>query len=146
MNPTLVYLAQTDTTVGFLSQDSKRLKNIKNRDSNKEFIISVNSFRALKTFARVPCKYKKFIRKAKKTTIVYPNNRALRVVKSQKHLNFLNKITWAYTTSSNPSGAHFDEKFATQKADILIYDKYGYDEKTPSKIIKCGKISKRRLR
>jgi tRNA A37 threonylcarbamoyladenosine synthetase subunit TsaC/SUA5/YrdC len=146
MNPAVIYLAQTDTTVGFLSQNKEALLHVKKRDAKKEFIISVDSFKTLKNFTRIPQKYKKQIRRAKKTTIVYPKNIAIRVVKDKEHLKFLKKIKWAYSTSSNPSGKEFRIDFAQEKADVIVYDKIDLSEKNPSIIIKCGKISKRRLR
>ncbi len=146
MNPTRVYLAQSDTTVGFLSQDSKRLSLIKQREPKKPFIISVDSFETLKSFVRVPKKHKKFIRRTKKTTIVYPKNLAIRVTKQENHLKFLKKIKWCYTTSANLSGEGFDRDFALRGADVIVLDNRDFFEDTPSKIIKCGKITKRRLR
>ncbi len=146
MNPAFVYLAQTDTTAGFLSQDSEKLKQIKNRVDKKRFIVSVDSLKTLKTFTRVPKIHRKMIRRAKKTTIVYQNNQAIRVIKDKEHLRFLKKIKWAYSTSSNRAGCEFEENFAKDNADVIIYSKYGFHEKNSSKIIKCGKITKRRLR
>ncbi len=146
MNPSVVYLAQTDTTVGFLSQNDKRLKEIKSRRDKKGFIVSVDSLQTLKTFTRVPQIHKKMLRRAKKITIVYPNNLAIRVVKDKEHLKFLKKLRWLYSTSSNPSGCGFKESFAREKSDVIVFDKFGFGEKNPSKIIKCGKITKRRLR
>ena len=146
MDPTKVYLAQSDTTVGFLSQNSEKLREIKNRASKKPFIISVDSFETLKKFVRVPKNHRRFIRKSKKTTFVYPKNIAIRVVKDKNHLNFLKKIKWCYTTSANPSGGAFCLDFAKENADVVVEDERGFFEDTPSKIIKCGKISKRRLR
>jgi len=146
MNPAVIYLAQTDTTVGFLSQNKNALLHVKKRDIKKEFIISVDSFKTLKIFTRIPKKYKKFIRKAKKTTIVYPKNIAIRVVKDKEHLKFLKKIKWVYSTSSNKAGEDFKRDFAKEKADVIIYNKLDFDEKNPSMIVKCGRISKRRLR
>jgi tRNA A37 threonylcarbamoyladenosine synthetase subunit TsaC/SUA5/YrdC len=146
MNPAVVYLAQTDTTAGFLSQSKDRLTHVKERDNKKDFIISIDSFKTLKNITRIPQKYKKFIRKAEKTTIVYPKNLAIRVVKNKEHLRFLKKIKWAYSTSSNQAGQSFQLNFAKEKADVIIYNKSGFDEKNSSIIIKCGKISKRRLR
>jgi tRNA A37 threonylcarbamoyladenosine synthetase subunit TsaC/SUA5/YrdC len=146
MNPAVVYLVQTDTTAGFLSQNDKKLKEIKNRTPKKEFIVCVDSLRTLKSFARVPKNHKKMVRRGEKCTFVYPNNKAIRVVKQKEHLKFLKKIRWAYSTSSNPTGGKFDEDFAKEKADVIVATKFGFDEKNPSKIIKCGKISKRRLR
>ena len=91
MNPTVVYLVQTDTTVGFLSRDGDKLNQIKNRRGKKGFIVSVDSFKTLKTILRVPQIHKKMVRRSKKTTIVYPNNKAVRVVKDMEHLKFLKK-------------------------------------------------------
>ncbi len=146
MNPTVVYLAQTDTTVGFLSQDSARLAYIKKRDVKKKFIISIDSFKTLKTFVRVPQKHKKMIRRASRLTVVYPNNQALRVVKDTRHLKFLKKIKWLYTTSANQTNSRFDAVFAKQNVDVVVYDGLEFFEKNPSTIIKCGKMVKRRLR
>ncbi len=146
MNPAVVYLAQTDTTVGFLSQNRDKLSRIKNRDIKKKFIISVDSFKTAKIFVRVPQKYKKMIRRVKQLTIVYPNNQAIRVIKDKSHLKFLKKLKWTYSTSANMANTSFDETYAKHKADIILYDKLGFFEKNPSIIIKCGKISKRRLR
>ncbi len=146
MNPAKVYLAQSDTTAGFLSQNRDRLLHVKRRDSKKPFIISVSSFKNLKEFVRVPKNHRKFIRRVKKTTIVYPNSLAIRVVQDKEHLRFLQKFSWLYTTSSNISGESFDKRRALELADIIVYDKRGFFEDTPSKIYKCGKISKRRLR
>jgi len=52
-SPYKIYLVQTDTTVGFLSQDAKKLALIKKRDPNKPFLISVDSFKRLKEFSKV---------------------------------------------------------------------------------------------
>jgi len=146
VNPAVVYLTQTDTTAGFLSKSKERLIYVKERDNKKEFIISVDSFQTLKNFTRIPQKHKSFIRRAKKTTIIYPKNLAIRVVKSKEHLRFLKKMKWSYSTSSNQTGQSFQLDFAKKKADVIIYDKSGFNEKNPSIIIKCGKIEKRRLR
>ena len=146
MNPAIIYLAQTDTTVGFVSQNQEKLIHVKSRKGKKGFIISVNSFKTLKEFTRVPQNYKKMIRRSKRSTMVYPNNLAIRVVKDKEHLKFLNKIKWSYSTSSNLSGSTFREDFAREKADVIIYNKLGFNEKNPSSIIKCGKIRKRKLR
>ncbi|WP_331775195.1 Sua5/YciO/YrdC/YwlC family protein [Sulfurospirillum sp. 1612] len=146
MNPTQVYLTQTDTTVGFLSQNSTQLAQIKQRDKKKPFLMSVDSLRTLKTLTRVRNIHKKMIRRATKTTFVFSNTLAIRVVKDPTHLRFLKKIKWAYSTSSNASGQAFDLPFALRHADVILYTKSGFEEKEASCIIKCGRISKRRLR
>ena len=91
MNPDLVYLAQTETTAGFLSQNATALARIKNRPSGKSFLISVDSFQTLRSFTRVPRQHKNHIRRAKKTTFAYPCGLAIRVVKDKAHLQFLQK-------------------------------------------------------
>ena len=146
MNPTQVYLTQTDTTVGFLSQNSAQLAQIKHRDKHKPFLISVDSLQTLKTLTRVRKVHKKMIRRSSKTTFVFSDTLAIRVVKDQEHLKFLKKIKWAYSTSSNESGKAFDLHFALEHADTILYTKSGFEEKEASCIIKCGRISKRRLR
>jgi len=80
LNENKIYLTQTDTTIGFLSNDVKRLAKIKNRPISKKILIEVDLLKTLKTFTRIPRKHKKFIRNSKKTTFIYPNSRSFRVV------------------------------------------------------------------
>ena len=146
MNPALVYLAQTETTAGFLSQSAQALIQTKNRPSDKSFLISVDSLQMLKTFTRIPRQHKKLVRKSSKTTFAYPCGLAIRVVKDEAHLSFLKKLRWSYSTSSNESGKHFDEGFALQKADAIVFTCKGFFEDKPSTIIKAGKSKMRKLR
>jgi tRNA A37 threonylcarbamoyladenosine synthetase subunit TsaC/SUA5/YrdC len=146
MDKNLVYFTQTDTTVGFLSQNANRLYDTKKRDKNKKFITVCNNFDTLKTITRVPKKFKNLVRNSKKTTFVYPNNLAIRVVKDKEHLKFLNKIKWSYSSSANLSNCEFDLNFATNNADVIIYSKEVFTQKESSKIIKLTKNRKIKLR
>ena len=146
MNPVRVYLAQTETTGGFLFQNNEALIRTKNRPSGKSFLMSVDSLQTLQKFTRVPSNYKSNVRRAKKTTFAYPCGLAIRVVKDEEHLKFLRKLSWSYSTSSNPSGQGFDEAYALEKADVIVYTKKGFFEDTPSSIYKLGKASIRKLR
>ena len=146
LSPEKIYLVQTDTTVGFLSQNAKKLAYIKKRDPNKPFLISVDSFRLLKDFARVPNRYKNLVRRAKKTTFIYPNKKAIRVVKDEKHLKFLKRFGWMYSTSANESGKRFEKEFAYKMADVIVEDERGFFEGDPSRLIKIGKRAKKLLR
>ena len=146
MNPDLVYLAQTDTTAGFLSQNADALARVKNRPEGKSFLISVDSLQTLKMFTRVPKEYRNYVRRADKTTFAYPCGLAIRVVKDEVHLQFLQKIKWSYSTSSNPSGKEFDKVFAMEKADAIVFTRKGFFEDKPSSIYKLGKIKMRKLR
>jgi len=139
MQPNKIYLAQTDTTVGFLSQDKEKLNKLKKRPLNKPVLREVDSLNTLKNFVRVPKRFKKQVRRAKKTTFIYPNKESFRVVKDKKHLEFLKKFSWMYSTSANLHGKSFDKKWAKEVVDVVVEDKRGLFEGEASKIIKLGK-------
>ena len=115
-----VFVTQTDTTIGFVSQDASRLTTIKQRPPHKSYIKTIPSLKALKTHARVPSLHKNRVRKAKKTTFIMPNGNSYRVVRDCQHLLLLERLDWAYSTSANLSGECYDEKFATNNADIVV--------------------------
>jgi tRNA A37 threonylcarbamoyladenosine synthetase subunit TsaC/SUA5/YrdC len=146
MNPQSLFLVQTETTVGFLSQNSEKLANSKNRSKKQPFIRCVDSLKTLQEFTRVPRKFKNRLRRQKQTTFVYPNGEALRVVKDKEHLKFLKKLKWAYSSSANLTTKNFEENFAKQKADIIVEDDRGFFESSPSSIIKINTKRARRLR
>mgnify|MGYP003417592043 FL=1 len=137
----MIYLAQTDTTAGFLSKDLKKLNAIKNRPLNQPCLICVSKFKNLQNFSRVPKKYKNLIRRSKKTTFIYPNLKAIRVVKDHPHTKLLDKLGWAYSTSANPHKKAFDIEFAVANADIIIDTKF-----TPAQASKIYKISKTNIK
>jgi len=146
MNPDLVYLAQTETTAGFLSQNAEALIKTKNRPSGKSFLMSVDSLTTLRRFTRVPKRHKNRVRKAQKTTFVYPCGLAIRVVKNEAHLQFLKKLKWSYSTSSNSSGKGFDETFAKEKADVIVFTCKNFFEDKPSSIYRPGKRKMKKIR
>ncbi|WP_086298779.1 Sua5/YciO/YrdC/YwlC family protein [Campylobacter devanensis] len=137
----MIYLAQTDTTAGFLSKDLKELNSIKNRPLNQPCLICVSKFKNLQNFSRIPKKYKNLIRRTKKTTFIYPNSQAIRVVKDHPHAKLLDKLEWAYSTSANPHKKGFDIEFAVANADIIIDTKF-----TPAPASKIYKISKTNIK
>ncbi len=146
MNPNNVYLAQTDTTVGFLSRDYKKLNKIKKRDINQKVLIEVESLKTLKTFTRVPAKFKNIVRRAKKSTFIYQNGESFRVVKDENHLRFLKKFKWMYSTSANLSKEKFDKKWAMKQADIIVEGKKGFFEGEPSNIYKINNYKIKKIR
>lgn len=146
MNPDLVYLAQTETTAGFLSQNADALSRIKNRPSGKSFLISVDSLTTLCTFTRVPQTHKNLVRRSQKTTFAYPCGLAIRVIQDKEHLEFLRKLKWSYSTSSNPSGKGFDRAFAIEKADVVVFTCKDFFEDKPSSIYKLNKAKRKKLR
>jgi tRNA A37 threonylcarbamoyladenosine synthetase subunit TsaC/SUA5/YrdC len=146
MNPNKIYLTQTDTTVGFLSQNKEKLNKIKNRPLNQPVLMEVDSLSTLKKFTRVTNKFKNRVRRSKKTTFIYPNKKSFRVVKDKKHLEFLKKFEWMYSTSANLTGESFDENWAKEKANIIVEDKRGLFEGKASKIYKIGKNKIKKIR
>jgi len=146
MNPDKIYLTQTDTTVGFLSQNREKLNKIKNRPLNQPVLREVESFDTLKKFVRVPTAFKKRVRRSKRTTYIYPNGESFRVVKDKKHLEFLKKFKWMYSTSANKTGESFDEKWAKNKADIIVEDERGFFEGKASKIYKINNKRIKKIR
>lgn len=141
-----ILLAQTDTTVGFLSTDAKRLEEAKLRPSSKQFLKVYPSFKEFKNDGgRIPPKYKKFVRRAKKTTFIV-KNRASRIVKDPIHLQLLANYSWLYSTSANKSGCGFDKEYCLEKSDIIIEDARGFKEDSPSALFKINNVRCRRLR
>ncbi|MDR1008242.1 MAG: Sua5 YciO YrdC YwlC family protein [Campylobacteraceae bacterium] len=140
----MVYLAQTDTTVGFLSKDAKLLNALKSRALDKCCIVCAASFSELK--ARVPSKYKNLVRRAKKTTFILQNGFSFRLVKDDAHATLLRKTGWLYSTSANETGKRFDMEFAKSKADIIIEDERGFFESAPSAILKLGRKHLKKIR
>ena len=141
----MIYLAQTDTTVGFLSENKDELQKIKPRN-NKPFLLTTTTFKSLKNLARVPKKHKKTVRRAKKTTFIYPNNKAIRVIKDNSHEKFLKDFDYLYSTSANKSGKDFEEEFAKNIADVIVSDQRGFSQKKASSLIKLSKKIKKKLR
>lgn len=134
-----VFLVQTDTTVGFLSKDSEKLSKIKGR--SKKSLEVVPDFHTLKDNTRVPDIYKSMVRRAKKTTFIYPNMKAFRVVdRDDEHSFFLKKHGKLYSTSANYTGKTFNYDFAYNNCDVIVESSKGFSESTPSTIYKLNNI------
>ncbi|CAA6828467.1 MAG: TsaC protein (YrdC domain) required for threonylcarbamoyladenosine t(6)A37 modification in tRNA [uncultured Sulfurovum sp.] len=139
-----VFLTQTDTTIGFVSQNKSKLTIIKKRPSYKHYIKAVNSLQTLKTFTRVPSSHKNRVRRAKKSTFIMPNGLSYRVIKDKHHLLLLNRLKWVYTTSANLSNESYDEIFARDAADIIVEPLH--NENSASKIYKLRNHHLKRIR
>ena len=141
-----VILTQTDTTVGFLSQDAKKLFEIKSRDTLKPFIKVYKDFKTLlKHKNRIPQHQKNLVRRSKKTTFIV-DNKAFRVTKNTLNSKLLENLTWYYSTSANESGKNFNRKFCEEKADIIVEDVNLLNEYSSSSLIKINNYKKRKLR
>jgi tRNA A37 threonylcarbamoyladenosine synthetase subunit TsaC/SUA5/YrdC len=139
-----VFLTQTDTTIGFVSQNADKLTQIKQRPPHKHYIKALPSLQILKSFTRIPDIHKNRVRRAKKTTFILPNGDSYRVVKDKHHLLLLNRLGWACTTSANLSSEAYDEEFAEKSADIVITPLK--QKSSASNIYKLGKITLKRIR
>jgi len=139
-----VFLTQTDTTIGFVSQNAEKLTEIKQRPPHKHYIKALPSLKALKSFTRIPDNHKNRVRRAKKTTFIMPNGHSYRVVKDKHHLLLLNRLGWAYTTSANLSSKDYDENFAKKSTDVVITPLK--QKRSASDIYKLGKFSLKRIR
>ncbi len=141
-----VILTQTDTTVGFLSTNPLKLAEAKKRDVNQPFLLCVDTFKKQKKLARTPKKFRSLVRRSKKTTFLYPNKKAIRVVKDETHNQLLKKFDFLYSTSANENKKSFSFNYAIEKADIMIETKRGFSEVAPSPIKKLSKIKISTLR
>ena len=142
-----VFLVQTDTTVGFISKDHDKLSRIKGRSSSKKTLEVVSDLKTLSENTRIPNKYKNKVRRSKKTTFIYPNKKAFRVVDNQSNHNiFLKRFGKFYSTSANYTGESFEYNFAFENCDISVENKDGFSETTPSKIFMINNFSIKRIR
>jgi tRNA A37 threonylcarbamoyladenosine synthetase subunit TsaC/SUA5/YrdC len=143
---TQIVLTQTDTTVGFISQNATALASIKIRPNTKPFIKVYTSLKNLKQdHKRVPSRFKKNIRLGKKTTFIVKNN-AFRVAPYPIQSNILRNLEWSFSTSANESGKNFNREFCQSKTDIIIEDRNPLEEKRASKLLKINNKKIKRLR
>ncbi len=142
----MLYLTQTDTTVGFLSKDRASIAKAKNRDINQPFLVTLSSLDKQKRLVRTPKRFKNLVRRSKKTTFLYTNKKAIRVVRDTPHSDFLDKFDFLYSSSANKHGYPFDYSFAYKKADIIIGDRDGFLQKSASSFYKLGKKKILKLR
>lgn len=132
-----VFLAQSDTTAGFLSKDKDNITRAKRRPKGKEILIESSSIAIIKRNNRIPKILSKAIRRAEKTTFILPNHSAFRVIKDSLHLQFLKPFGMLYSSSANLSSQPFNYDFACKAADIIVLDKRGIYADKPSRIFKA---------
>ena len=143
---TQIVLTQTDTTVGFSSQNEWRLKEIKTRQSTKPFIqLYQKNFLLKKEGIRIPNSQKNRVRRSKKTTFIV-KNQSFRVAQMQLQSSILRSLLWSYSTSANESGKKFERSFCEKNADIIVEDKNSLFEGKPSTLYKINAKKIKRLR
>ncbi len=145
MIDSIVYLTQTDTTIGFVSQDAARLDAIKDRPAGKYYIRAVDSLRTLRHFTRVPSLHRNRLRRARRTTFVFQDGRSWRVIHDPEHRDLITRLGgWAYTTSANRSGEVYDETWAREMADVVIEPLE--DRSAPSTILRLNHRTLNKIR
>lgn len=102
----------------------------------------MNSLETLKTFTRVPQKYKNHVRRAKRTTFIMPNGYSFRVVKNTEHNLLLDRLKWVYSSSANLSGANYDETYARENAEVLVF----FPKSKKGKASKIYKLTQNNIR
>lgn len=141
-----VILTQTDTTVGFLSQNAQKLYEIKSRPQVKPFIKVYKDFKSFKQDGgRVSSGRKNLVRRSKKTTFII-NNFSFRVADIKLDSQILRETPWFYSTSANKSAERFNRNFCESKADIIVEDINSLVEKDSSSLIKINSTKRRKLR
>lgn len=165
----MLFLAQTDTTAGFLSKSQAEINKAKNRALNTPCILTMAYFSELLHFVRVPKVHKNLVRKARKTSFVYANSRnssdkalnlnaknsqdfkgglACRVVKDSPHSEFLAKNGAFFSSSANAHGEDFSPQKALEiaaKHKAIIIDKKLFLAPA-SALIRLSKTRKKKLR
>lgn len=140
-----IILAQTDTTVGFLSQNAQRLEEIKMRSGDKPFLKVYANLKSLSRDIRIPSLHKHRVRHSKKTTFVV-KNQAFRYVRDPEHARLIQRYGWLYSTSANESGKGYDSGFCRFVSDIIIEDNRGLSEQSASKIFRLTSTQLKQLR
>ncbi len=145
MDTNLIYLVQTDTTVGFSSANDEKLATVKRRPKSQKILQTLDSFATLKKFTRVPKNHRKRVRNSKKSTFIYPNMNSYRVVdRNDNFYSFIKKFKAHYSTSANHTKKSFEKDFALANSDVIVSSKEGFSEKVSSSIylLKKSKIKK----
>lgn len=145
-----IFLAQSDTTAGFLCKDYKKLNALKGRNLRQNIILTTDSLKKMQSFVRIPNKYKKEVRRLKQTTFIVRsktliNSLATRIVVGQ-HSEFLSFFDGLYSTSANRHKQRFSLEFALTCATFIVLDKRGLKEDKSSSIYKIGSYNKKRIR
>jgi tRNA A37 threonylcarbamoyladenosine synthetase subunit TsaC/SUA5/YrdC len=146
MRRDFVYLAQTDTTVGFLSRSAVKLAEAKGRPVERPFLKALPLLAAVgEEVGRVPALYKNLVRRGEKRSFILPNGNAFRVV-TGPHRHFIARCGWCYTTSANPHGQAYDPYYARERADVIVEASEGFHAAPPSTIIRLGKRRHKKVR
>lgn len=140
----VVFLAQTDTTIGFLSKDSEAINHKKGAKSTKPLLREVMNLAAIPH--RLPTSIRARVRHSRRTSYILPNGASFRVVSYGLHHDFLRGFTWLYSSSANPTSKAFCMQFAREQCDVIVQDRRGLFAAQSSTILKIRHDKIHRIR
>lgn len=87
------------------------------------------------------------MRNSQKVTYILPSGCSYRVASANSnHQKFLKKFGYFYSTSANKTGEKFENNWAKNRADVVVFEPCGFQELKSSKIIKLTKIKQKGIR
>ena len=138
-------LAQTDTTIGFLCENQAPIDKAKNR--HRHTLREARDFATLRTITRIPRAHRRFVRRSRRTSFIYPNGCGVRVVASESpHQSLLGYYPLLFSSSANRHTKRFDLSYALQMCAMYVLDSRGWSEREPSVILRLGKHKKQKIR
>jgi len=146
MQQAVVYLIQSDTTVGFAAAEPEVLNRLKGRPEHQPVLQTLASLKELYVQTRIPKFARKTVRNAVKSTFIYQDGEARRVVSGGEYGFFLERFGTHYSTSANPSGGRFDPVWAEAAADVVVTTPEGFGEHAASSIYRLTRRSLTQLR
>lgn len=153
-----IFLAQSDTTAGFLCENFEILNRVKGRNAKQNVLLTLDTLNKLKNLVRVPNAHKNRVRKSIKSTFIYRGKNslnqeslAIRLVskemsKKVSHSAMLEFFPFLYSSSANAHNAEFNLEFALQNADILVLDWRFLSAQKPSKMYKITNTMIKKIR
>ena len=142
----MLYLAQTDTTAGFLAHDVREIAHAKERAAHKPCVWTTARLAHLREVVRVPRKFAARVRRSRRCTFIV-RNRAVRFVADCPHAGFLRRFVGLFSSSANKSGEKFCADFAQRCADIVVFERDNpLCERAASRIYRLNNYAIKRIR
>lgn len=141
-----IFLAQSDTTAGFLCKKATKIARIKQNNAAKKYLRESCDIANIKRESRIPRVLSKAIRRANRTTFIFPNDKSFRVARDLEHLRFLRLFGVLYSSSANLHNKAFNAHFAAESAEIIAQDSRGIFSAKASQIFKIRKQKLKRIR
>lgn len=142
----IIFLAQTDTTAGFLSKNKELIIKTKKSNLDKKILMEVDSIKELKQYTRIPKEFCKHIRRKNKSTFIFKNMKSFRIVRDNLHIKFLSRFKSLYSSSANISNKKFSSDMAYNLADIIVIDNRNIYDSKPSSIFKIRANNIKKIR